>query len=93
MTLPRSSVELGTPADQTSFSTSKALAEIRKQGGSKFRGVPEPEMTVESLYATVVALKEMVEILSGQRGDVSQHAVKVGEMTKLGDTIVSYLEP
>lgn len=91
MSLPRSSVELGAPADQTSFSTAKALQAIGKQGG--YRGIPEPEMTVESLHATVVALKELVELLTGQRGDVSQHAVKVGEMVKLGDTIVAYLEP
>lgn len=42
--------------------------------------IPEPSATVESLHATVRALKEAVELLAGQRGDARDIAVTWGDL-------------
>jgi len=45
--------------------------------------IPEPLPDLESLYATVVALKQAVEILSNMRGLPTSAAVTWGELVKL----------
>ena len=42
--------------------------------------IPEPYTDVASLRASVMALKELVEMLAGQRGDRDDQAVTWGEM-------------
>lgn len=51
--------------------------------------VPEPYEDVPSLYRSVVALKELTEMLAGQRGAEEDRAVTVGEMpvTTAGDQL------
>lgn len=41
---------------------------LRKNRGRKYPGIPDPTMTMEGLFQTVMALKEAVELLTGQRG-------------------------
>jgi hypothetical protein len=45
--------------------------------------IPEPYENVESLYRTVHALKELVEVLSGQRGQAFDVAVTWQDMLNL----------
>jgi hypothetical protein len=40
---------------------------VRKNAPHKFTAIPEPVATVEALYATVLALREAVQTLNGQR--------------------------
>ena len=48
--------------------THTAAHVIRKQERhSRFPAIPEPSPTIESLVTTVIALKEAVELLTGQR--------------------------
>ena len=42
--------------------------------------IPEPIETPASLRATAMATKELVEVLTGQRGDRNDHAVTWGEL-------------
>lgn len=46
--------------------------------------IPEPYSTVPSLYAATTALKEGYEMLTGQRGGVSDCAVTWGDLLSLG---------
>jgi hypothetical protein len=46
--------------------------------------VPEPYTTLESLYATVLALKEAVEVLQNQRGNSEDAAVVFRDLVALG---------
>ena len=48
------------------------------------RAIPDPRPDVESLYRTVVALKELVETLTRQRQDVSSSAVTVDDLYNSG---------
>jgi hypothetical protein len=50
------------------MSDPSALPSIRKSN-FKYRGIPEPIATVESLQGTVEALKEVIEVMIGQRGE------------------------
>jgi hypothetical protein len=52
---------------------------------SKFPGIPEPEQTLEGLYATVLALKESVETLTRQR-DALASAVTWDDLLNLRRT-------
>jgi hypothetical protein len=36
----------------------------------KFTSIPEPTKSIDNLYATVSAMKQVIEELTGQRGDV-----------------------
>lgn len=38
---------------------------------SKFPSIPDPLATIEGLQATVLALKQVVELMLGQRGDLA----------------------
>lgn len=42
--------------------------------------IPEPYQTLASLQTSVAAMKELVEILAGQRGDHDDQAVTWGEL-------------
>jgi hypothetical protein len=46
--------------------------------------IPEPYEDVKSLRASVVALKQLVESLAGQRGGPSDVAVTWGNLLELG---------
>lgn len=52
----------------------------RRRGAS----VPEPTEDVRSLRASVMALKEVVEVLAGQRGKAYDVAVTFGDLVQLG---------
>lgn len=94
MSLPRTKVELGGDVNETSFSTTTALNRIlreKKTSRHEYRGIPEPEETIESLQQTVAALKEVVEILIGVRGQSDLQMLKIEDVAKLGDEIVTYL--
>jgi hypothetical protein len=45
--------------------------------------IPEPYENVESLYRTVLSLKELVEMLAGQRGQAFDVAVTWQDMLDL----------
>lgn len=49
-----------------------------------YPGSPTLEPTVESLYTTVLALQEAVEILARQRGYVADSAITVNDLLSLG---------
>lgn len=51
------------------------------------RGIPDPLPEVEALQTSVAALKEVVETLTRQRGQVSDSAVTVEDLVDL-DIIV-----
>ena len=51
------------------------LAHQAKKGRQPKEAIPQPYEDVGSLYRTVLALKEMVEVLSGQRGQAPDIAV------------------
>lgn len=94
--LPRTSVELGGDPTETSYSTETALDKIVRDGKDKgkhtYTGIPEPEDTLESLQRTVAALKEVVETLTGERGDRSLHALRIGQAVTLNDELLSYIQ-
>jgi hypothetical protein len=46
--------------------------------------IPEPYTTLDSLHATAMATKELVESLAGQRGSVDDVAVTWGDLIRLG---------
>lgn len=46
--------------------------------------IPEPYTNVESLRASVMALKELVESLAGQRGDRDDVAVTWSDLVAVG---------
>lgn len=46
--------------------------------------IPQPDMTIASIHAAVVALKEAVELLAGQRGDARDIAVTWGDLADKG---------
>jgi hypothetical protein len=46
--------------------------------------IPEPYATIESLYATVLQLKEAVEVLQNQRGNSEDAAVAFRDLVALG---------
>ncbi len=46
--------------------------------------IPEPTTTIVGLQASVLALKEAVEILQGQRGSPGNRAVDWDDLTELG---------
>jgi hypothetical protein len=48
------------------------------------QAIPEPFENLPSLRAAVLATKEMVETLSGQRGRVDDMAVTWGDLLRLG---------
>lgn len=43
-------------------------------------GIPEPRPDLSSLYETIVALREQVQLLTGQRGDDLERAVTFQDM-------------
>ena len=98
MSLPRTPLELGEATDDvvSSFSNDSVataiLSERAPTAEHRYRGIPEPEATVESLQETVSALKEVVEILIGVRGDTKLTALKVGDAIKMNDALQVYLE-
>lgn len=47
-------------------------------------GIPTPTPTVEELYQTVMALKEVVEVLARQSRTVEQSSVRLTELERLG---------
>lgn len=47
-------------------------------------GIPEPAMDPQSMLATIRALKEQVEILSGARGESLDSALRRSDMVALG---------
>lgn len=53
---------------------------IKRKDTYRYRGIPEPVQTVESLQQTVEALKEVVETLIGQRGDKKGKAVTYNDI-------------
>jgi hypothetical protein len=55
--------------------------------------IPEPYTTVASLYASVKALKESVEMLNGQRGDADNITVTWGQLLALGIVKPEQLPP
>lgn len=91
--LPKTAVELNGDVGVTSYSAATAIARIQreKNTGHHYRGIPEPEPTIESLTATVAALKEVVETLIGQRGRTDLHLLNIEDAVKLNDMTVSYL--
>lgn len=50
----------------------------------KFPVIPEPFANTQALYGSVMAMKEGVEMLSGQRGDAKDCAVTWGDLVRLG---------
>lgn len=46
--------------------------------------IPDPFKTLESLNATAVSTKELVETLAGQRGSQMDAAVTWGDLVDLG---------
>lgn len=69
------------------------------RGSNTYRGLPDPDANVESLYTTVVALKEAVETLLRSRNNPSESALLVKEAAvllgiaqTLSDAQVSKLE-
>lgn len=50
----------------------------------KFPTIPEPYETISSIRVATQAIKEGVEMLSGQRGDADDCAVTWGDLIRLG---------
>lgn len=50
---------------------------------SEYAAIPAPVANLTSLHATVVALKQTVEVLVGQRGTGTQAAVTQADLTAL----------
>jgi hypothetical protein len=46
--------------------------------------IPEPYENAHSLRVSLLAAKELIEMLAGQRGEVADHAVTWDDMVKLG---------
>jgi hypothetical protein len=46
-------------------------------------GIPDPGPSIQALLATVAALKEAVEILSGARGDSLDFSLRRGDLIAL----------
>jgi hypothetical protein len=46
--------------------------------------IPEPFTTPDSLHACIVAIKEAVELLQGQRGTYEDAVVSWGDLVRLG---------
>lgn len=59
----------------------------------KVPAVPEPVQTLESLRQTSAALKEGVEVLSGQRGTKLNAAVTWQDLIDLGLILASQVPP
>ena len=57
--------------------------------------VPEPYENLSSLRSTALATKELVEVLTGQRGQAADIAVTWGDLIDLGlikpDQVPSYI--
>lgn len=90
--LPKSEVELG--GTNTSWESAGVLRQIRavkRPASHEYRGIPEPEPTIESLLETVAALKEVVEVIIGQRGQPDLQMLKNRDAAKLQDNAVAYL--
>lgn len=51
-------------------------------------GIAEPLANVDALYNTVLALKEQVEILTRQRGDIETSAVVVTDLPMVSNVIL-----
>lgn len=54
------------------------------QGANQFPSIPHPRPDTNSMHATVVALKENVEVLTNQRGNPSSSAIKWSDLVTLG---------
>lgn len=50
----------------------------------RYRGIPEPGMTIEELYDTVAALQELVETMLRTRGMLVDSVVTVDDLVYLG---------
>ena len=50
--------------------------------GSK--AVPSPQPNTSQVYVTALALKENIELLTGQRGNPDSRVITVGELVRLG---------
>jgi hypothetical protein len=49
----------------------------------KLPAIPEPQPTLEDLYNTVMAIKQLVEILTGQAAKLDLAAVTWDDLTKI----------
>ncbi len=54
-------------------------AALMRRAGRAFRGIPNPTMDLAAIYETTAALKEMVEVITRQRGLVDDSAILVNE--------------
>ena len=59
------------------------LQELRRSKRKPQVTIPEPYEDVQSLYRTVHAMKELVEMLAGQRGFASEVAVTWQDLLNL----------
>jgi hypothetical protein len=53
-------------------------------------GIPEPRADVNSLMATVQALREQVQILTGERGDTLDRSASLSDLSDFGLVRASY---
>ena len=60
-----------------------ATQELRRPKRRDQVTIPDPVATVESLHATVSAMKELLETLAGQRGRPNDAAITWDDMLRL----------
>jgi hypothetical protein len=54
--------------------------------------IPQPTNDLEGMYASVLAMKECLEVLMSQRGHSDDHAVTWGDLIRL-DLVPAGFEP
>lgn len=59
----------------------------------KFRAIPSPSTDVQSLHRTVEALREVVEMLTRQRGDETVWPPTISELRRIGVIGASIVMP
>lgn len=50
----------------------------------RLSAIPEPQKNIDSMYEAIVALKQIVEVLAGQRGDATGRAATFRELVNIG---------
>ncbi len=70
--------------------SSKLAVELRE--GRVYPGIPDPVLDLDAVYNTVVALKEMVEILTRQRGFEDDSAATVADLNNIFNELSHRLE-
>jgi hypothetical protein len=56
---------------------------------TEYPAIPQPVKTLDSLYSTVLALKEAIEIAMDQRGDGQVRFIRKDELDEVIEQVIS----